>query len=189
MNRPPHVATRILAAALLILAATASTPAPAVSQPEPTTVPSVDLKRYTGVWYEIARLPNRFQKQCVSNVTATYELRADGRIDVRNRCTAEDGEVTEAEGIARVVDTTSCSKLEVSFVRIFGVPIFWGDYWIIGLAEDYRYAVIGTPSRSYAWVLSRAPALNATDQKRVDEILTQQGYDPKELLPTRQGAR
>jgi apolipoprotein D and lipocalin family protein len=122
-------------------------------------------------------------------VTATYVQRSDGRIDVLNRCIDEDGEVTGAQGIARIVDTTSCSKLEVSFVRIFGVPLFWGDYWIIGLADDYRYAVIGSPSRSYAWILCRTPAMTAADLTRVHEILRSQGYDPKEFLTTRQGQK
>jgi apolipoprotein D and lipocalin family protein len=183
---PPRTATQLLTAALLSL--TIAAPAMASDPPQvaQTTVASVDLTRYTGVWYEIARLPNRFQKQCVRNVTATYVLRDDGRIDVKNRCIDADGEATEAEGIARIVDTTSRSKLEVSFVRIFGLSIFWGDYWIIGLADDYRYAVIGTPSRSYAWILSRTPALTAADSARIDAILREQGYDPKALVTTRQ---
>ena len=184
--RPSRVAAHFLFATLLSM--TIAVPV-AASDDQPsaqTTVASVDLARYTGVWYEIARLPNRFQKQCVRNATATYTLRDDGRIDVMNRCVDEDGEIAEAEGIARVVDTTSRSKLEVSFVRIFGVPIFWGDYWIIGLADDYRYAVIGTPSRSYAWILSRTPVMTVADRTRVDEILRSQGYDPNDLLTTRQ---
>jgi apolipoprotein D and lipocalin family protein len=171
---------------LISFAITASASTPDNPPASQTTVPFVDLQRYTGVWYEIARLPNRFQKQCVRNVTATYTLRDDGRIDVMNRCVDEDGELTEAQGIARIADTTSRSKLEVSFVRFLGISLFWGDYWIIGLAEDYRYAVIGSPSRAYAWILSRTPAMTAPDLARVHEILRNQGYDPKAFLITEQ---
>lgn len=116
---------------------------------EPRTVDSVDLKKYVGVWYEIAKIPNRFQKNCACNTTATYLLRDDGKIDVINRCTRADGTINEAKGIARIVDTITNSKLEVSFVRVLGIQLFWGDYWIIGLETNYRYAVVGTPSRKY----------------------------------------
>jgi len=114
---------------------------------EPETVKKVDLQRYTGTWYEIARIPNRFQSQCVKNVTATYSLREDGKIDVVNRCVEEDGSVDEAEGLAQVVDKDSFSKLEVSFVSFLGIRPFWGDYWILGLDTNYKYAVVGDPSR------------------------------------------
>ncbi|MEJ2545696.1 MAG: lipocalin family protein, partial [Calditrichaceae bacterium] len=124
------------------------------STTEPVTVNYVDLNRYVGVWYEIAKIPNRFQKQCVSNTTATYSMNEDGTIKVINRCLQDDGSEDEAIGEARVVDTTSYAKLEVSFVSIFCVHLFWGDYWIIGLDESYQYAIVGTPSRKYGWILS-----------------------------------
>jgi apolipoprotein D and lipocalin family protein len=153
---------------------------------EPSTVDSVDLKKYAGLWYEIARMPNRFQKQCACNTTATYSIRDDGRIDVLNRCTKSDGTIDEAEWIARIVDTVKNSKLEVSFVRLLGIRLFWGDYWIIGLEKDYRYAVVGTPSRKYGWILSRTPSLVQADKSRVFEILKQQGYDPGSFIFTEQ---
>lgn len=91
------------------------------------TVESVDLGRYAGTWREIARLPNRFQAQCVSDVTATYRLREDGMIDVLNRCREANGEYDQAHGVARVADPATRSKLEVSFVSLFGWQLFWGD--------------------------------------------------------------
>lgn len=142
------------------------------------TVDAVDLRRYAGVWYEIARIPNRFQKHCVRNVTATYTLRDDGMIDVVNRCVDDDGEVDQADGVARVVETATRSKLEVSFVQVFGLRLFWGDYWIIGLADDYRYAVVGSPDRKYGWILSRSAVLSAEDREAVFGILRANGYDP-----------
>ena len=153
---------------------------------EPRTVQSVDLKKYIGIWYEIAKIPNSFQKKCECNTTATYSLRDDGRIDVLNRCTGHDGTVQEAKGIARVADTVTNSKLEVSFVRLLGLQLFWGDYWIIGLDDNYRYAIVGSPTRKYGWILSRTPALPEADQKRIFEILKVQGYDPALFIFTDQ---
>lgn len=153
---------------------------------EVTTVSRVDLDRYIGVWYEIAKIPNSFQKQCARNTTATYALRNDGRIDVINRCTESDGSISEAKGIARVVDTTTNSKLEVSFPRLFGIQLFWGDYWIIGLDDNYRYAVIGTPSRKYGWILSRTPVLSPEEMHVAFEMLKTQGYKPNDFVMTEQ---
>ncbi len=153
---------------------------------EPTVVNSVVLKKYVGVWYEIAKIPNSFQKKCARNTTATYKLRSDGKIDVINRCIETDGKVNEAKGIAKVVDTTSNAKLEVSFVRILGINLFWGDYWIIGLDKDYKYAVVGTPSRKYGWILSRTPKLSGEEMQEVFSILKKQGYNPKDFEMTKQ---
>ena len=144
---------------------------------ELVTVNSVDLNKYIGTWYEIAKIPNSFQKKCARNTTATYILRSDGNIDVINKCIEADGSVDEATGIAKVTDKKSNSKLEVSFVRIFGISLFWGDYWIIGLDKDYRYAVVGTPSRKYGLILSRTPILAKNDLDEIYKILSQQGYN------------
>ena len=151
------------------------------STTEPVTVNYVDLNRYIGVWYEIAKIPNRFQKQCASNTTATYSLNDDGSIKVINRCLQDDGSEDEAIGKARVVDTTTNAKLEVSFVSIFGFHLFWGDYWIIGLDEDYRYAVIGSPSRKYGWILSRQKMMSEELYKKAEQILLTQGYNPDDF--------
>lgn len=150
------------------------------------TVDNVDLGRYTGLWYEIAKIPNSFQDQCVSNTTAEYSLNDDGTIKVINSCRESDGETDKAEGLAQVVDTKTNSKLEVSFVSIFGFHLFWGDYWILGLASDYSYAVIGTPNRKYGWILSRTKKL--PDDKLADayEILKRNGYNPEDFVQSLQ---
>lgn len=153
-------------------------------QNEPITVDAVDLNRYVGLWYEIAKIPNRFQSKCERNTTAQYTLREDGNIDVVNRCVDENGEIVEAKGIAKCVDTVSNAKLKVSFVRIIGISLFWGNYWIIGLDEEYRYAVVGTPDREYGWILGRKPELSPVDMDRVFAILREQGYHPEDFEMT-----
>ena len=155
-----------------------ATPAFAVPSVPPTTVPTVDLRRYVGRWYEIGKIPNRFQKQCVRGTTAEYSLRADGRIEVINRCVRGDSSVNEARGIAKVADRGSNSKLNVSFVHFLGMQLFWGDYWIIGLGADYEYAIVGSPDRKYGWILSRTPRMNSDALDKVFATLRTQGYDP-----------
>lgn len=150
-----------------------------------TTVERVDLNRYAGLWYEIARIPNRFQKQCVSGTTAEYSLMEDGRIQVVNRCQEADGNQDSAKGVARVTDVRTNSKLQVSFVRFLGRNWFWGDYWVIGLDEDYQWAIVGHPKREYGWILAREPALKPSDVERCYTILRGQGYDPEAFVPTR----
>jgi len=152
----------------------------------PTTVESVDLNRYTGLWYEIARLPNRFQKQCIKNVTANYQLLPDGKIEVVNRCLQTDGEADEVTGIAKVVDLATNSRLKVSFFRPLGISLFWGDYWIIGLGTNYDYAVVGTPDRKYGWILARQARLEQKQLEEIFNLLRQQGYRPEDFVMTLQ---
>ena len=168
-----HIATTLALTAALLLAGCGG---PVRNGNPPTTVDSVDLQRYTGTWHEIAKIPNRFQDQCVADTTATYTLRDDGRIDVLNRCQLEDGSYDEANGIARIVDTETNAKLEVSFVNFLGRQWFWGDYWIIGLAEDYSWVVIGHPDRTYGWVLARQPELVKSVMDGIEQILKDNGY-------------
>ncbi len=155
---------------------------------EPVTVKHVDLQRYLGTWYEIAKIPNFFQKNCARNTTATYRLEKNGEIEVINRCVGNDGKVNVAKGIAKVVDPESNAKLKVSFVSILGIHLFWGNYWILGLDKNYKYAVVGEPSRKYGWILSRTPALTPSERSAVDEILLKQGYNPSEFVQTEQTA-
>jgi apolipoprotein D and lipocalin family protein len=155
-------------------------------------VPELDLGRYAGLWYEIARLPNRFQKVCQGDVTATYELREDGTIKVINACIGKNGELEKAEGVARVSDSSGpASKLEVRFAPAFlsFLPFVWGDYWVIDLASDYSHAVVGSPGRDYLWVLSRTPQM---DQKLYNSILEKlriSGYDIDKLVRTPQSGK
>jgi apolipoprotein D and lipocalin family protein len=160
--------------AVCLLGATAAR----ADEAPPKTVAAVDLQRYVGLWYEIGKIPNRFQKQCVRGTTAEYTLRADGAVDVVNRCTREDGGTDEARGLAKVVDRESNSKLEVSFVRFLGIRLFWGDYWILGLGDDYEYAIVGSPDRRYGWILCRAPRMEPDMLERVHTTLREQGFDP-----------
>lgn len=152
-------------------------------------VPAVNLVRYAGTWYEIARLPNRFQEQCAGNVTATYTLLDNGEIRVVNRCRKESGEIDEAEGRARLAsDDGPNTKLKVRFAPAFlsFLPFVWGDYWIIELAPDYGYAVIGEPARKYLWILSRTPSI---EESTLQDILTrvkQKGYNINGLVRTEQ---
>jgi apolipoprotein D and lipocalin family protein len=161
----------------------AGKPAGRFSQTDPVkTVEHVDLQKYIGLWYEIARIPNSFQKQCVKGTTAEYTLLDDGEIKVVNSCITKDGETDKAEGIARVVDKESNAKLEVSFFSILGWRPIWGDYWIIGLDDNYRWAVVGTPSRKYGWILSRTKQLNKETMDKIFGILRVNGYNPKDFV-------
>ncbi len=171
---------------MLVLSVTMKAQEKSSKDSQPVTVSHVDLNRYIGTWYEIAKIPNFFQKKCFRNTTATYLFNSDGTIEVVNRCIEKDGKEDVAEGIAKVVDTSTNAKLKVSFVSIFGIHLFWGDYWIIGLDKDYRYAIVGDPSRKYGWILSRAPVLSAEERAEVNEILVRQGYNPSDFVPTQQ---
>jgi apolipoprotein D and lipocalin family protein len=165
----------------LIVIGCATTTTARLHLPTLQTVPHVDLNRYLGVWYEIAAFPQSFQRGCTGS-TATYTLRADGEIDVVNRCRkgSLDGEESVARGRARVVDATN-SKLEVSFFRPF-----WGDYWIIDLGRDYEYAVVGHPSRDYLWILSRTPTMDTAVYEAIIARLRAQGYEVERLNRTLQ---
>jgi apolipoprotein D and lipocalin family protein len=153
----------------------------------PQTHDAVDLDRYAGTWYEIAKLPNPFQRDCAGDATADYERLADGRIRVVNRCREASGALIEAQGTARVVEPATNAKLEVSFVRLFGRHLFWGDYWILDIGEDYGYAVVGVPSRRYAWILAREPGLSPATRQRIDRVLIRAGYRPNDLVETHHG--
>lgn len=147
----------------------------------PKTVKYVDLKKYSGLWYEISKIPNRFQKQCVKGTTALYELKENGEIRVINSCIDKDNELDKTEGVARIVDNKSNAKLEVSFFSILGWRPIWGDYWIIGLDENYQWAIVGTPSRKYGWILARTPQISQDTLDKIYSILKEQGYNPKDF--------
>lgn len=150
-----------------------------VQQNPPKTVNYVDLKKYVGLWYEIAKIPNSFQDQCAKGTTAKYVFNKDGEIDVINSCIDEDNEKDVANGLARIVDKKTNAKLEVSFVSFFGWRPFWGDYWIIGLDENYNWAIVGTPNRKYGWILSRTPKLDTEKLNKIFSVFIEQGYNPK----------
>lgn len=145
-----------------------------------TPVPQVDLDRYIGRWYEIAHNPMFFQRHCTSGTTATYTKEPDGRIGVHNRCNTADG-VQQANGHARVVEGSNNAKLKVTFFWPFS-----GDYWVIGLDPDYRWAVVGEPGRDYLWVLSRTRVLPSDQLQLALKSATDQGYDLRKLVYTPQ---
>ena len=140
-------------------------------------VPHVDLKKYLGKWYEIARLPARFEEGC-SDISATYSLSGDGSISVLNEC-KRNGKVKRAKGKAKVVDKSTGAKLKVTFFWPF-----YGDYWIINLGNNYDYAVVGTPNRKYLWILSRAPQIDDKLFSQLIELVKSKGFDVKNLIRT-----
>ncbi|MBL8206078.1 MAG: lipocalin family protein [Blastocatellia bacterium] len=161
-----------------------------VGQPKSlAVVPSVDLSRYTGKWYEIARLPNRFQKNCAGEVTATYSLLAGNQIRVVNECRRNNDQTEQAEGLARLANKNGPnSKLEVRFAPAWlsWLSAVWGDYWIIDLADDYSYSVVGTPDRKYLWILARTPNLDEAIYQRILQQTAAQGFAVAQLVKTRQ---
>ena len=153
--------------------------------PPVRTVASVDLQRYAGDWHEVARFPNRFQRQCVSDVRARYTIRPDGRLDVLNQCRTEDGAI-DASGEARVVDSRTSAKLKVRFApaALSFLPFVWGDYWILGLADDYSWAVVGSPDRNYLWILSRTRELPMPVFTAAVDVARANGFDESRLVGT-----
>jgi apolipoprotein D and lipocalin family protein len=158
-------------AALLLGCTTSHAPLP--------TVAGVDLDRYYGTWYEIARLPNRFQSMCASDVQAIY--RPDGeRLSVLNQCRNEKGELEQARGIAKVVAGSQGARLRVSFFRPF-----YGDYQVLALDPDYRWVLVGEPSRQYAWILARSPRLDPVIRETLLTRADALGFDRRAFMLTR----
>jgi apolipoprotein D and lipocalin family protein len=151
--------------------------------PPPEVVKRVDIQRYMGRWYEIARYPNSFQSPDCVATTADYTLRLDGKVRVVNRCRKGgfDGPEQSIEGVARVADPRTSAKLKVSFF-----PPFEGNYWIIELDPDYRWAVVGEPCRRLLWILSRSPFMDDETYADILARLPAQGYDPDRLMLTPQ---
>lgn len=142
------------------------------------TVQKVDLEKYLGTWYEIARFEHFFEKDC-KNVTANYSMLDEKTIKVINKCTKiNTNESKEALGRAYSVDESN-SKLKVSFFRPF-----WGDYWVLMLDKDYEYAVVGTPSREYLWILARNSTLDEKIKNDILQKLPTLGFDTKKLIWT-----
>jgi apolipoprotein D and lipocalin family protein len=159
------------------------------SDPPLRVVDSVDLNRYAGKWFEIARLPNKFQKQCTGDVVVQYAVRPDARVDVINQCRTADGQVEQARGIARKAgDGKNSAVLQVRFAPaiLSFLPMVWGDYWIIGLGPDYTWAVVGVPSREYLWILSRTPRLSVSAWEQALEIARGNGFDVSKIVKTSQ---
>ena len=152
------------------------------------TIASLDVPRYMGTWYEIAKFPNWFQKKCVSNTQAVYSIRPDGNLKVLNSCKTADGEISQAEGTARQQGSKDSPKLEVRFAPewLSFLPMVWGEYWVVDLDAQYQVAAVSDSKREYLWVLSRTPQL---DKKTYDELLLRlrsQQFDTRKLETTQQ---
>lgn len=162
----------------LIGVTAASTPASLPNRP----VAALDIARYAGTWHEIAHLPLFFQRKCIDTITATYTPREDGTLAVRNACRTIKG-MDASDGVARRMDTSS-GALKVRFAPAWlaWLPVVWADYWVIELDSDYRWAVVGSPSRKYLWVLSREPSMPASRFRAIRDRAQARGYPVDRLI-------
>lgn len=181
---------KAITAILFSLALCISVAAQVKDKPALQSVANVDLKRYAGKWYEIAKYPNKFQKQCVANTTANYTIKANGRIEVRNECVLKDGKIETAIGEAKINDKTTNSKLKVRFAprALSWLPFVWANYWIIDLDKDYEYVAIGEPKRNYFWILSRKPMLDDASYQNFLRRAESMGFNPAKVEKTPQNA-
>ena len=176
------------------LAFTALASQQATAQTAPTALPAVspiatlDVPRYLGTWYEIAKFPNRFQAKCAANTRAQYTSQADGSVQVRNSCSTAEGSATEALGKAVQMGGANSPKLKVRFAPewLSWLPWVWGDYWVIDLDADYQLAAVSDAKREYLWVLSRTPQLNPKAYEALLERLKAQHFDVQKLDRTPQ---
>ena len=152
------------------------------------TIATLDVPRYLGAWYEIAKFPNWFQKKCVSNTKAVYSAKPDGNLRVLNSCKTAAGETSEAEGLARQIGSKDSPKLEVRFAPewLSFLPLVWGDYWVIDLDPQYQLAAVSDPRREYLWVLSRTPQPDPKAYADLLQRLKQQQFDIQKLEITAQ---
>ena len=169
---------KVLSVILLVALALPASAAQYRDTSVPMTVEgALDLNRYLGKWYEIARFPNRFERGCVG-VTAEYSMRSDGDVRVVNTCREGtlDGKVTVADGSARV---EAPGRLSVTFVP--WLPFARGDYWVLYVAPDYSMAVVGNPKGTTGWILARTPQISAKQRALAESILSINGYDISKL--------
>jgi apolipoprotein D and lipocalin family protein len=150
----------------------------------PKTVNTVNLKRYQGTWYELARLPMYFQRDCAQS-EAHYTLKTDGDIAILNRCLTADWQWQEATGTATPQVPGRADKLWVVFDNWFSrlLPgVAKGQYWVLYVSDDYKTAIVGDPNRRYLWLLSRTPEINGVKREDLLSRARQQGYDTTRLI-------
>lgn len=152
------------------------------------TVEKLELDKYLGVWYEVARKPLYFQNKCDRDVTATYTLNENGNVAVDNRCYSKDGSLNQSIGEAFVQNAPFNSKLKVSFLpeAIRWLPFGRGDYWVLKIDDDYQIVLVGEPRRKYMWVLSRSPQPDQAVVKEYLEYAKSVGYDLGDVIHTKQ---
>jgi apolipoprotein D and lipocalin family protein len=162
---------------LIILATIVAAPLPN------TPITALDVPRYMGTWHEVARLPQKFQKQCVADVTATYKLQSNGRISVTNACRKADGRMSVAVGEAKSTKLAA-GALKVRFAPkiLSWLGAVWGDYWILELDPEYRWVMIGSSDTDYLWILSRTPTLDANVLDGLKARAKARGYDVNKLI-------
>ena len=180
---------RIALCACLTLSMAYAQPATAQTQPGPlATIATLDVPRYMGTWYEIAKYPNRFQKKCVADTRAQYSLQPNGTVQVVNRCRQENGEVDQAIGEARQIGAATSPKLQVRFAPAWlsWLPMVWGNYWVIDLDEAYQLVAVSEPTREYLWVLSRTPQVSDQAYDALLLRLKAQGLSLERLERSRQ---
>lgn len=166
----------------------------ATSNPDLPTQSGVDLNRYAGTWYEQARLPNRFQDDCMADVRADYRVLPDGTLGVVNQCRTADGatKTATAEGrLAPAFDPPDPARLEVRFAPKWTswLPMVWGDYWILQIAGDYQYSLVGTPDRKYLWVLSREREADPAIISRLLDHARGLGFEVDQVISAAQATR
>jgi apolipoprotein D and lipocalin family protein len=142
-------------------------------------IASLDVPRYMGTWYEVAKYPNWFQKRCIANTSATYAVQSNGMLQVLNRCQKEDGSITDALGEAKQVGDANSPKLKVRFAPAWlsFLPFVWGNYWVIDLDPQYQLAAVSEPSRKYLWILSRSKTIEPKAYEALLQRLKQQGFN------------
>ena len=180
---------RLRLALALTLLAPLAVPAQTAAPSAPLqTIERLDVARYLGTWYEIAKYPNGFQRQCATDTQAQYRPREDGQLDVINRCRQASGERIEAVGRARQIGAADSPKLEVRFAPAWlsWLPMVWGNYWVIDLDPAYQLVAVSEPSREYLWVLSRTPTVDAAAYQALLARLQAQGFDLSKLERTAQ---
>lgn len=151
------------------------------------TEDAIDITRYIGTWHEQYRLPNRFQKQCVADISAQYSLMPANKIEVINKCKTEDGNYIEAKGVARIntkQKPIKSSILEVRFAPewLAWWPGVWGDYWIIKITDNYDHVLVGSPDRQYLWLLSRDKMADPNTIRILFDVASKQGFDVDQLI-------
>ena len=149
----------------------------------PQAVDQVDIQQYAGKWYEIAHLPMYFQRKCVSDISAQYEVNADQTMSVLNSCRIANGEMISSEGVAYPQNKGN-SKLKVSFLPpgLRWIPFTKGHYWVLRVDPEYKVALVGGPSNKYLWILSREPQLDEATYQSYLETARHYGYDITKLI-------
>ncbi len=152
------------------------------------TIAALDVPRYMGTWYEIAKYPNRFQKMCAADTRAEYQLQPSGTVQVTNRCRTASGEMEEVVGAARQIGSATSPKLQVRFAPAWlsWLPFVWGDYWVIDLDDGYQLVAVSEPKREFLWILSRTPTVSTAAYDALVERLQRTGFEPTRLERTPQ---